>query len=322
MQFPIMAFITALAIFLLLLETRLATVALDKPNHRSLHTRLTPRTGGVGVIISTLLIWLVAGISSVWIVPVLFLLFISLLDDMRGLSVRWRLLAQLLTSSVAVGFLMPGAHLLLQVLAVLGITWLINLYNFMDGSDGLAGGMAIFGFGSYAIAAGMGDFQPLTVMSSVIVASCIAFLIFNFHPARIFLGDSGSVPLGFLAGALGLYGWQVGAWPIWFPLLVFSPFIMDATIVLIKRMTLGERVWEAHKNHYYQRLIRMGWSHRTTALAEYALMILVGSSAILLKEQSQFVVLFGLSLWLVTYLSVMILIDKLWVKHQLAQVQQ
>lgn len=316
MQFSVMAFIIALLIFLLLLKTRLATIALDKPNHRSLHTRLTPRTGGVGVIISTLLVWLIAGVSSAWIVPVLFLLAISLLDDMRGLSVRWRLLAQLLTATVAVGFSMPDAHLLLQVLAVLGITWLINLYNFMDGSDGLAGGMAIFGFGSYAIAAGMSDIQPLAIMSSVIVASSLAFLIFNFHPARIFLGDGGSVPLGFLAGALGLYGWQIEAWPIWFPFLVFSPFIVDASIVLIKRMALRERVWEAHKNHYYQRLIRMGWSHRATALAEYALMILAGGSAILLKEQSEFVIFLGLAVWLVIYLSVMILIDKLWVRYQ------
>lgn len=314
--YPILASVTALVILLLLLKTRLAKVALDHPNHRSLHTQLTPRTGGIGVMISVILVWLVAGVGTPWIIPVAFLLGISLLDDMNGLSVRWRLMAQLLTSVLTIWILLPNLSWPILALAVLGVTWMINLYNFMDGSDGLAGGMAVFGFGSYAISAWMSNSPELAIMNSIIVAASLSFLVFNFNPARIFLGDSGSVPLGFLAGIMGLYGWQASVWPLWFPLLVFSPFIMDASVILVKRTLVRARVWEAHRDHYYQRLIRMGWSHRRTALAEYALMILVSSSAIALEDESLLVVVMALLCWIIIYLFIMWRVDKRWLMHQ------
>jgi UDP-N-acetylmuramyl pentapeptide phosphotransferase/UDP-N-acetylglucosamine-1-phosphate transferase len=95
-----------------------------------------------------------------------------------------------------------------------------------------------------------------------VAAAAAGFLCFNFHPARIFMGDVGSVPLGFTAGALGLVGWRSGAWPLWFPLLVFAPFILDATVTLLRRALRGEKVWQAHRSHYYQRMVQMGLGHR------------------------------------------------------------
>ena len=94
------------------------------------------------------------------------------------------------------------------------------------------------------------------------------------------MGDAGSVPIGFLAAALSLSGWRDGDWPFWFPAAVFAPFIADATLTLLKRMLARERFWEAHNKHYYQRLVRMGWSHRDTALAEYSLMLGCGATAL------------------------------------------
>jgi UDP-N-acetylmuramyl pentapeptide phosphotransferase/UDP-N-acetylglucosamine-1-phosphate transferase len=90
------------------------------------------------------------------------------------------------------------------------------------------------------------------------------FLKANFHPARIFLGDVGSVPLGFLAGALGALGVYRDLVPVWFPFVVFAPFFVDATVTLLRRMLRGERFWQAHREHYYQRLVQMGWGHRRT----------------------------------------------------------
>jgi len=104
--------------------------------------------------------------------------------------------------------------------------------------------------------------------------------VFNFPPARIFMGDAGSVTIGFLAAALSLVGWRDGDWPLWFPAAVFAPFIADSTLTLLKRMAAREPFWKAHNKHYYQRLVRMGWSHRTTAIAEYALMLASGSTAL------------------------------------------
>jgi UDP-N-acetylmuramyl pentapeptide phosphotransferase/UDP-N-acetylglucosamine-1-phosphate transferase len=100
------------------------------------------------------------------------------------------------------------------------------------------------------------------------------------------MGDVGSVPLGFLAAMLGLEGFWRGAWPAWFPLLVFSVFIADASVTLLRRGLRGEKVWVAHREHYYQRLIRSGWSHRRLALAAYLLMFVTAGSACLLITAS------------------------------------
>jgi UDP-N-acetylmuramyl pentapeptide phosphotransferase/UDP-N-acetylglucosamine-1-phosphate transferase len=110
-------------------------------------------------------------------------------------------------------------------------------------------------------------------------------LIHNFHPARIFLGDVGSVPLGFLAGALGIVGWNSDAWPLWFPVLVFGPFIGDATVTLLRRAFRGQAVWRAHREHYYQRMVRMGFGHRGTAIIGYAAMTVCAAAALLGRSQ-------------------------------------
>jgi UDP-N-acetylmuramyl pentapeptide phosphotransferase/UDP-N-acetylglucosamine-1-phosphate transferase len=94
------------------------------------------------------------------------------------------------------------------------------------------------------------------------------------------MGDAGSIPLGFLAGALGVLGWRAGHWPAWFPVLAFSPFVIDATLTLARRALRRERFWRAHRTHYYQRLVQLGWGHLNTALAEYALMAGCGAAAL------------------------------------------
>ncbi|HSB49205.1 MAG TPA: glycosyl transferase, partial [Burkholderiales bacterium] len=155
-----------------------------------------------------------------------------------------------------------------------------NLYNFMDGSDGLAGGMALIGFSFYGAAAWFAGSTEFALVNFSIAAAAAAFLVFNFHPARIFLGDAGSVPLGFFAAALGLIGWLQHDWTWWFPILVFSPFVVDASVTLARRLLQREKVWQAHRDHYYQRLVQLGWGHRKTALAEYALMLACGVAAL------------------------------------------
>jgi UDP-N-acetylmuramyl pentapeptide phosphotransferase/UDP-N-acetylglucosamine-1-phosphate transferase len=109
--------------------------------------------------------------------------------------------------------------------------------------------------------------------------------VHNFPPARVFLGDAGSIPLGFLAGGLGFEGILEGAWPWWFPVLVFSPFIVDATLTVVRRALRGERFWRAHREHCYQRLALGGWPRRRLALAAYALMIAMATAALLALRQ-------------------------------------
>ncbi len=252
--------------------------ALDRPGERSLHSEPTPRTGGLGIMIG-----LVAAactfeiIQGAWYWPetgcAIALAGISLIDDKRGLSVQTRLVAHLAISGVYAALLLNAgnpAHLSLILLAGLGLAGFANFYNFMDGANGLAGGMAAIGFGAYAWCSATQDLA-LAAMSLALAGAALGFLPFNLR-GRIFMGDSGSVPLGFLAGAVGLAGWRTGLWTWWFPMLVFAPFAVDAGVTLARRALRGDRFWQAHREHYYQRLVLMGISHGQLAAMEYALM--------------------------------------------------
>ena len=253
---------------------------LDVPNHRSLHVLPVPRSGGIAMLAGIFVGFAVMQTPLVIVLPVTVLVAFSHFDDLRGLPIPLRIGAQLAAAAGFVYASLPGLTPALLIPTVLGIMWVTNLYNFMDGSDGLAGGMTVIGFSFLGIGSWMSGDEALLIDCAVVAAGGAAFLLFNFPPARLFMGDAGSVPIGFLASVLSLSGWRDGNWPLWFPAAVFSPFIVDATVTLLKRAGAGERVWEAHNKHYYQRLVRMGWGHRKTALAEYALMLGCGATAL------------------------------------------
>jgi UDP-GlcNAc:undecaprenyl-phosphate GlcNAc-1-phosphate transferase len=300
-------------------RSRAARIALDKPNERSLHATPVPRTGGIGLLLGIAAAWAAIGPQLPWPFwgALALLISISLLDDVRGLSAAVRLAAHLLAAALAALALFGlSESMLLLAAAVLAIGWMCNLYNFMDGSDGLAGGMAVSGFLAYAIAAWLAGSAQFAMLNLAVAAAAAGFLLHNFHPARIFLGDAGAVPLGFLAAAFGIIGWQQGDWIWWFPLLVFSPFIVDASATLLRRLLAGARVWEAHRDHYYQRLVQLGLGHRGTALAEYALMSLcafAGLWAMTLERKGQYLVLIATGL---LYVVTIIGIERLWRKRQ------
>ena len=237
------------------------------------------------------------------------LALLSYFDDRRGLPVVLRMLAHLAAAALVVSAV-PVSWPLAACLAF-ALAWMANLYNFMDGSDGLAGGMTLAGFAIYGIAA-MTSNHDLALSSFIVAAAAAGFLVFNFHPARAFMGDAGSVPLGFLAGGLGLVGWQSDVWPPWFPALVFSPFIVDATLTLSRRLLCGDRIWQAHREHYYQRLVRMGWGHRRTALAEYGVMLAAGGSALVLMRVAEPYQWLGIAAWLAIYAGFAWRIDDAW----------
>jgi len=199
------------------------------------------------------------------------LIGVSLLDDLKDVGVTWRLMIHVTSAALAAIAVLRGADWWVLTIAALAIAWMINLYNFMDGADGIAGGMAVIGFGAYGAAALAGGDFLLAATSLSIAGAALGFLLFNFPPARVFMGDVGAIPLGCLAAVLDLAGWQRGAWPWWFGVLIFSPFIADASLTLAKRLMRGARVWRAHREHYYQRLIQSGWSHRKTAYAQYTM---------------------------------------------------
>jgi len=274
--------VVSAGILLLLLRTGWAwDIAVDIPNHRSLHVRPIPRVGGWGVVPGSILAIALCAPSFGWIaLGALVLAIVSQIDDRRGLPARIRFAAHLLVVAAAIAWSADDITWWLALLAVIALVWVVNLYNFMDGSDGLAGGMAVSGFGFYAVAA-LSTQPSLATAAAAIAGAGIGFLIFNHHPAKIFLGDAGSIPLGFLAGALGFWGWQHGVWPIWYPALAFAPFVADATVTLCRRLVRGEKVWLAHREHYYQRLVQITGSHTRVAVAYYLLMLGSGGVALL-----------------------------------------
>lgn len=311
---PLISFVVTTLAVGWLAHTRAARLAIDEPNARSLHTTPVPRTGGIGLLLGIAAGWSLAGTDLSWAfwAAVTVVITISILDDLHGLSAAVRLAAHLFAATLAAMALLGGESLLLLAAAILAIGWMCNLYNFMDGSDGLAGGMALSGFLAYAAAAWLAGSTPFALLNLAIAAAAAGFLVHNFHPARIFLGDAGSVPLGFLAATLGLNGWLQHDWTWWFPLLVFSPFIVDASVTLARRLLGGARVWEAHRDHYYQRLVQLGLGHRTTALAEYALMAacaLIGLWAMTLNSNAQYLVLVAMG---IVYLIAIIVIERWW----------
>ncbi|WP_111934048.1 MraY family glycosyltransferase [Paraburkholderia bryophila] len=307
-------------ILLVLLKTGLAwRLATDIPNDRSLHTRPTPRVGGWGLVpvcvAATLLL-----APSLWFVAVAaaFLAAVSQIDDRRGLPARVRFAAHLIAVVVLV-VLFPASvrWWALAILAFL-MLWLVNLYNFMDGADGLAGGMALFGFGGYAIGALLSGhpLPELALSCAAVAGAAFGFLLFNFHPARIFLGDAGSISLGFLAGGLGYWGWLHGVWPLWFPLLVFAPFITDASITLGRRLLRGEKFWQAHREHYYQRMVRSGIGHARTASVWYMVMaagIMLALFALDRSPPVQWCIVFT---WLIILCLMAIAVDLRWRRVQ------
>ncbi|MGA7966980.1 MAG: hypothetical protein WCB49_14020, partial [Gammaproteobacteria bacterium] len=176
-------------------------------------------------------------------------------------------------------------------------------YNVMDGMDGFAAGMAIIGFGGLAALGYFAGEFVFTAAALVVSAVALGFLVFNFPPARIFMGDTGSALLGLLVAGFVLFAQKRGIAPLWVGILLFSPFVVDATVTLVRRTLKGEAFWQAHRQHYYQRAVQLGWGHRNTVLFEYGLMAGCAVSAVAavgLPISGQRVIIIG---WVAVYIA-------------------
>ncbi len=270
---------------------------MDHPNARSLHSIPRPRAGGVAILVAffvgmgLLALLLESTISPFILLSVLIIAAISFLDDCYALGAGLRFFIHFCAAALLVmsgfelvilelpGFSWQWPEFIALLVSSFFIVWLINLYNFMDGMDGFAAGMAIVGFSCFALLGWQAQHYAFMSANLIVVGAVAGFLWFNFPPAKIFMGDTGSSTLGLLVAAYSLWASVERVFPIWVALLVFSPFIVDASATLTRRLLNGERVWEAHRSHFYQRLVQLGWGHKKTVLYAYLLMSLCGLSS-------------------------------------------
>lgn len=260
---------------------------LDVPNERSSHQTPTPRGGGLAIVLSFLgtvvFLYFFNGLPSQLALGLLgsglVVALIGFLDDHGHIAARWRLLAHFAAASSALYWLGKPPVLLLPgiaiesgwlgwVLAALYLVWLLNLYNFMDGIDGIAAGEAVSVSLSAAALAVICDLPFEYVLLPLILAACVAgFLVWNFPPARIFMGDAGSGFLGIVLGVMSLQAARVNPDLLWAWLILLGVFVVDATLTLLRRLFRGERVYEAHRSHAYQFASRRYRAHRPVTLA-------------------------------------------------------
>jgi len=269
-----------------LIEWTTAKGIIDAPNARSSHTRSTPRGGGLSIVV---VVATVAGVLGLMrpeeliriggaIVPALAIAAVSWLDDVQSLRNRTRFAVHLAAAVAAVAVLGPVTRVDLGLLGMLRfgplawpltLLWIVgltNAFNFMDGSDGIAGITAAAVAAGIAVAAAACGAGPVAVLAAAFAGASLGFLTSNWQPARIFMGDVGSAFCGFLLAVLPL-AVRADAVPEVLPVavLAFWPFIFDTSLTLLRRLRAGENIFQAHRSHLYQRLAIAGWSHRAVA---------------------------------------------------------
>jgi Fuc2NAc and GlcNAc transferase len=289
MTIPLTAAVTFLVVALLTAAWQVISrryALLDVPNARSSHA--APIATGAGVVIIAafvplaMLQYAVQGIPAELAAPLaaggLLLGAVGIIDDFRDVSPRWRLLAQAIAAVGAIAMLGPPPELaqlspsplwqwiLLAVVAV-GVVWHVNLFNFMDGIDGIAAAQAVFVTTAAALLSWLAGHPELNALLLYLTAACAGFLVWNWPPAKIFMGNAGSGFLGFTLAVLALYSMARMMLPIWTWLILMATFLVDATATVVRRLLRGEDVLRAHRSHAYQWWAQHLGSHAKVTVA-------------------------------------------------------
>ena len=274
--------------------------ALDIPNERKVHTIPIPRLGGLGIFVGFLIGYMIFGKSTVQMNSILIGSFIILLtgiiDDIKPINAKYKLLGQIFASCVIVFY----GNILLNNLTIWGldinfgifaypITVLFivactNIINLIDGLDGLAGGISsIFYLSTIIICFFQSRFMELElVLSLIMLGSTLGFLVHNFHPAKIFAGDSGALFMGFTIAVISLLGFKTTAiTSIFIPLMILAVPILDTLFAIIRRLLKHQKITAPDKQHLHHQLLKMKFSHRNTVLIIYAITILFSVASIL-----------------------------------------
>lgn len=272
---------------------------LDIPNNRSSHTVPTPRGGGLAIVI----VLLMSGVVSLFLpqapIDVLVCLLLATLafsllgwqDDKHDLPASVRFLIQLLIAVFASGWLLwaavPGystsfALLALLLLSTLWIAWMANLYNFMDGIDGISAVESLILGATTSYWFAISGVASMAIICIAVAGASVGFMRWNWSPAKIFMGDVGSLALGAFFAIIAIIGTTRLDIPFLAFLILYAVYLADSGVTLLHRIIKKEKWWQAHRSHFYQRAVQSGFSHAQVSLSVMALNIIFAVLASLL----------------------------------------
>lgn len=299
----LLCFLAAILVTPLVKNFAIKIGATDKPNSRKVHQKVMPRLGGLAIYISFLAGFVFLQPESPYLIPILLGSFViivtGIVDDIIELSAKWKLAGQILAAGIVIAggvqvefinlpfegqldlgwFAVP-----LTLLWIIGIT---NAINLIDGLDGLAAGVSsIVLMTLIGIAFTMGNLF-VVALGVILLGSTLGFLVYNFHPAKIFMGDTGALFLGFMIAVISLLGFKnVTLFSLLIPVIILGVPISDTLFAIIRRMVNKTPLSAPDKSHLHHCLLRLGFSHRKTVLIIYAMSSMFGLAAILLTQST------------------------------------
>lgn len=293
----------------------------DIPNARSSHDSPKPRFGGiaiVGAFVATFAVLCIFNPAVRSFIPLaigaIILFAAGIADDWKGVGVATRLAVQCAAAAVAIAtgtvldhVTLPGAHTIhfgwfAYPLTLFVFLASINFYNFVDGIDGLAAGGAFIAGAFFSAIALMVHQPALAAVAAIASASALGFLQYNFPPSRLFMGDGGSTFFGYCFAGLAIAGARLEPGiPVFIPLLLLSSLYMDAALTIVRRLSRGEKVFQPHRTHYYQRLLQLGFNHKQVTLVEYLILVLLGVSGVLYMRAGGLFAPFAIAAWLTLF---------------------
>lgn len=311
------ALVTSLLITPLVIKFAIRLGAVDKPNQRKVHSKIMPRLGGLAIFVGVLAGYFVGGLYNEKItgisVGALIIVLTGILDDKYELSAKYKLLGQLLAAAAVVGSGLTVDHLTIPFVGTfdLGlwtypvtVFWIVaitNAINLIDGLDGLSAGISAIVIATIAFMAGVAGKPLILMLSLILLGSTLGFLFHNFYPAKIFMGDTGALFLGYsisILSLLGLYK-SVTLFSFIVPIIILGVPVFDTTYAIIRRIVNKKPISAPDKSHLHHRLLALGLSHRKTVLCIYGFGIVFSISAILFSTATLWVsifIIFGLLL--------------------------
>lgn len=297
----VVALVVALIVTPLVKKLAIYWGAVDKPNHRKVHSRIMPRLGGLAIYIAFLAsyLWVAPQNKLTWgiIAGGTIIVITGVLDDRFQISPKLKLLGQLIAAIVVVAsgltvefinlpfdgvFIFGWLSVPITILWIVGVT---NSINLIDGLDGLAAGVSAIATTAILVVALIIGNEEVSLLSVALLGATLGFLYYNFYPAKIFMGDTGALFLGFMLASMSILGFKyVTLFAFVMPILILGVPISDTIFAIIRRKVNKKPIYEADKNHLHHRLLQLGLTHRQTVLVIYGISALFGLSAIFFNQ--------------------------------------